>query len=104
MRKIFNITAGILVTLMLLSGAVAMSSASFLGNDPKTPDPATGHIIPLALRGFGTRYMTEQEWGSIALYWNVFHTFLGLFVATLVARLVVEAYRGFMQGWRADGS
>jgi hypothetical protein len=48
--------------------------------------------------------MTEQEWDSIALYWNVFHTFLGLFVATLVARLVVEAYRGFMQGWRSDGS
>jgi hypothetical protein len=80
-----------------------MSASNFIRNDPKVPDPTTGHTISLALRGYGTRYITQQEWDSVALYWDIFHALLGLFIAVLVARVIVEAYKGFMQGWRSDG-
>jgi hypothetical protein len=79
---------------------VAMSASGLLRNDPSTPNPVTGHVIPLALRGLGARYMTAQEWASIAPYWYTFYVCLGFFLASLFARGIAEAYTGFMKGWR----
>jgi hypothetical protein len=74
----------------------------FICDNPTAPDNVKGYTIPLALRGFGTRYITQTQWGSIALYWDIFHAFLVLFVLVLIVRLSAEAYKGFMQGWRSD--
>ena len=103
-HKPFNVVLGVIAGLMVLSLFVAMSASSFLRNDPKAPDPATGHTIPLALRGLGTRYMTQQEWNSIAWYWDIFYALIIFLIIVMVMRITVEAYSGFMQGWRSEGN
>ncbi len=90
-RKSFNVALGVIAVSMVLSSFLAMSASSFLHNDPRVPDPATGHTIPLALRGLGTRYMTAAEWNSISWYWDVFYALYGLLIAGVIARLIFEA-------------
>ena len=40
--------------------------------------------------------MTQKQWDSIAAYWDVFYVFLGLFVTTIVTRIILEAYKRFI--------
>jgi hypothetical protein len=97
-KKICNAIRIVAAIGMLLSGAGAMSVAAPIARDaPRVPD--TVHTVQLALRGFGMRYVTEQQWTSISLYWYVFYVMIALFV---VAALGTWAYQGFMEGWRSD--
>ena len=102
MKRLFNIVAGTLAGLMLLSLILAMSVSGFLRDNPRVPDQANGYTVPLTLRGLGTRYMTEQQWDAIAPYWDFFYVMIGLFLAAILVRFVAEAYTGFMRGWRSD--
>lgn len=81
---------------MVLSLFVAISTSSIVRNNPRFPDFTRGYTIPLSIRGLGTRYMTQKQWDSIAAYWDVFYVFLGLFVTTIVTRIILEAYKRFI--------
>lgn len=97
-RRICNairIAAGVA---MLFSGAEAMSiSGPIVRDAPAYPDAT--HSISLALRGYGTRYITEQQWASVSPYWHIFYGTLALCV---VIALGTWGYQGFMKGLRSD--
>ena len=101
MNKIQKIISVILLIPMLGSLLVAMFASRGI-RGPKSPDPATGHIIPFSLRGIGTVYLDASEWSAIAPYWDTFYVFMGLILAFLAFCLLYQAYQGFMQGWRSD--
>lgn len=46
--------------------------------------------------------MAEQEWNSISWYWDIFYALLVLLIFSLVARLILEAYGGFIRAWRSN--
>jgi hypothetical protein len=102
MNKAQKIIGIVLSILMMGSLLAALSSSAGIRNDPKAPDPGTGHTIPLSVRGAGTVYLDQAEWTAIAPYWNTFYVFLGLFLAFILGCFLHEAYQGFMRGWRAD--
>lgn len=101
-NKILRALALALFLLMMGTAWLASSVSGALKNDPSFPQPETGHIVPLALRGVGLRYMTAQEWGAVSAYWNAYYLCGGLFVTLVVGIVLVNAYQGFMQGWRSD--
>ena len=80
--------------------ALAMSVSGKFAGDPKTPDAATGHKIELSVRGLGTVYLTQSEWDSVAVYWNVFYAFLGALIVFVAGSIIYECWRSFMREWR----
>lgn len=102
MSKAQKLISVVLLILMVGALFVAVSFSTGIGNDPKAPNPATGHTIPLSVRGVGTVYLDQAEWSAIAPYWDAFYVFLGLFVAFILGSIARDAYQGFMRGWR-DG-
>ncbi len=89
---------------MFLSLVVALQSSGVLLHAPSVPNPQTGHVIRMAVRGVGVVYITNEEWEKISPYWNTFYICVGGFAACVVARFLLSAYSGFMDGWRSDGS
>ena len=104
MSKAFNVVGGILVLLMLGSLYLAFAHSENLRDLPKVPDVATGHVIPMTMKGIGTVYMDQKEWDRIAPYWDGFYVFVGLLLALIFGRICVEGYRAFMKGWHSTES
>jgi hypothetical protein len=77
-----------------------LSTESKFEHDPQVADRVTGHVVPLALRGVGTVYLTASEWATVAPYQNTAYFFFGAFFVLLVGRTAVEGYRGFAREWR----
>jgi hypothetical protein len=101
MGRLQKIIAVCLLIPMLISLVFAMSAARIARDAPKTPDVATGHTIPLAVRGLGLVYLDESQWVVIAPYWYTFYAFLGVLIAFILISFLVKAYKGFMDGWRS---
>jgi hypothetical protein len=92
----------ILGGLAAVSGWMATSASSFIQNNPRAPDYDKGYTIPLAVRGLGTRYISQAQWETVAPYWHIFYGILGVLILFLIVWVVSLAYQSFMQGWRSD--
>ena len=102
MNTVVKAITFILGALMLGTLSVPLSVSGNLKNDPQLSDPATGHIIPISVRGVGTSYMTTTEWAAFSPYWHAFYVCGGLFATFAIGTILVKAYQGFMEGWRSD--
>ena len=87
-------TAGRVIRSILFAAWFAGMGISFFESQPasgelptlsRVPDPATGHIIPMEIRGTGTIYITEEDWDKYKPYWY----FLNF--STLSAFIIVPA-------------
>ncbi|HWE72500.1 MAG TPA: hypothetical protein VG328_05015 [Stellaceae bacterium] len=85
---------------MMVSLVFAISVSGRFSGDPTVPNNATGHTIELSVRGMGTRYLTQTEWDSIALYWHAFYIFLALLIAFVVGYFIYVGWQGFISEWR----
>jgi hypothetical protein len=77
-----------------------LSAESKFAHDPQVADRVTGHVIPLALKGVGTVYLTASEWTAVAPYQDAAYFFFGAFFVLLIGRMAVEGYQGFAREWR----
>jgi hypothetical protein len=98
--KIFRLAAATCVILTVASIFVAISASNSLLKSAHPTTPTLEATIPLSVRGAGTVYLTNAEWGSVSVYWNSFYVFLSLAVVSLLAALVLQGYRGFVSGWQ----
>lgn len=89
-----------LLILAIVSLLIALSVSGKFTNNPKVPDPSTGHTIAFTARGLGTVYLTQNEWDSVAPYWHAFYASLGAFIAFVVASFIYVTWRSFIKEWR----
>jgi hypothetical protein len=104
MKRELNIVGGGITVCVIASGAAALFASGGFSQDPHVPDAATGHTIPLSIRGAGTVYLTPSEWHGIAIYWQLFYFFMALLAAFLAVILVFESYNAVLRRWRRAGS
>lgn len=92
----------IVSVVILVASFVVMGQkeANFIHN-PQVYDPSTGHVIPLDIRGTGTVYLTPTEAQSLKPYAYGVYAAVALVVLVVGARIVIQAYCGFMSGWRS---
>jgi hypothetical protein len=65
-------------------------------------DLASGHTVPVAIRGIGEFYITPFEWAKVAPIWHVAYAFMGFFILVLIIYIGRAGYSGFMKEWRSD--
>jgi hypothetical protein len=100
----------VLIVIFCISLAGVMVSGAAIPNRliqgaPRLPNVATGHTIALDTteftKGHGIVYLDENEWNTIAPYLYAFRAFLALSLAPIFLMGIIQAYRGFIEGWRS---
>ena len=102
MKKAFNIVGVLVFCAAMVSFFYAgQQSSSLIHSSPRSPNVSTGHTVEMVVKGIGTVYLTQSEWDSIAPYWNTFYGLMGLFVALIVGRVLLEGWFAFLKGYRS---
>ena len=87
----------------VLGIAVTMMRASVLerrfDRSYRMPDSASGHTIPVALKGIGTIYVTPVEWAVVAPVENAMYGFMGVACLTMLIAIFRDRLTG--RGWRS---
>lgn len=85
--------------LLVATAFVLFGLDSRFVNDPKQPDLATGHTIPVPIRGVGTVYVTPAEYEPNTWLTDA----AGIVVCFILLAAAYDAYLGFKKGWnRSD--
>jgi hypothetical protein len=98
--KISNAILIIIVALGFLDILVESSTANRFANNPQIPNQSSGYTHPLALKGIGTVYLTQNEWRTLLPYWRILEGLGGVALAIILVEIFRHGYTGFMREWR----
>lgn len=86
---------GVLLTAILACCVFAFGLDGSFKSAPLQPDQRTGQVMPHAVRGRGTVYLSAEEDKPL----EPLTMALAISVVLLVATLVPDAIAGFRKGW-----